>query len=91
MEIASKYTKVFVSDDLTRQKYGELYDLAVSIREQKNAISKEISSDLLKYIEYNPLTFVTEMRAKYKGCILALYQRQYIYIFGCVTRHIWFQ
>ena len=39
MEIASKYTKVFVSDDLTRQKYDELYDLAVSIREQKNTIS----------------------------------------------------
>ena len=40
MEITSKYTKVFVSDDLTRQKYGELHDLAISIREQKNTIKK---------------------------------------------------
>ena len=86
MEITNKYTKVFVSDDLTRQKYGELYDLAVSIREQKNTISKEIASDLLKYLKYNLLTFVTEMRTKYKSCILVLCQRQYI--FGCVTRHI---
>ena len=76
MEIASKYTKVFVSDDLTRQKYGELYDLAVSIREQKNTISKEIVSDLLKYLEYNPLTFVTEMRAKYKGIINSNFDKQ---------------
>lgn len=76
MEIASKYTKVFVSDDLTRQKYSELYDLAVSIREQKNAISKEIASDLLKYIEYNPLTFVTEMRAKYKGIVNSNFDKQ---------------
>lgn len=86
MEIASKYTKVFVSDDLTRQKYGELHDLVVSIREQKNAISKAIAFDLLKYLKYNLLTFVTEIRTKYKGCILVLYQRQYI--FGCVARHI---
>ena len=76
MEIASKYTKVFVSDDLTRQKYDELYDLAVSIREQKNTISKEIASDLLKYLGYNPLTFVTEMRAKYKGIINSNFDKQ---------------
>ena len=76
MEVASKYTKVFISDDLTRQKYGELYDLAVSIREQKNTISKEIASDLLKYLEYNPLTFVTEMRAKYKGVINSNFDKQ---------------
>ena len=76
MEIASKYTKVFVSDDLTRQKYGELYDLAISIREQKNTISREIASDPLKYLEYNPLTFVTEMRAKYKGVINSNFDKQ---------------
>ena len=76
MEITSKHTKVFVSDDLTRQKYGELYDLAISIRKQKNTISKEIASDLLKYLEYSPLTFVTEMRAKYKGAINSNFDKQ---------------
>ena len=30
MLTASKYTKVFTSDELTRRKYGELYDLAVA-------------------------------------------------------------
>ena len=76
MEITSKYTKVFVSDDITRQKYDELYDLAVSIREQKNLISGEISSDLFTYLDKNPLTFVTEMRAKYKGVISSNYDKQ---------------
>jgi len=76
MEIASKYTKVFVSDDLTRQKYGELYDLAISIREHKNLISREICSDILHYLDVSPLNFVTEMRGKYKGVINSNFDKQ---------------
>lgn len=67
MLVSSKYTKTFVSNDLTRQKYDELYLLASTIREHKNAISKEIASDILHYIDINPLVFVTEMRNKHKG------------------------
>ena len=66
---ASKYTKVFTSDELTRQKYDELYSLAVSIREHKNLISREICSDILCYLDVSPLNFVTEMRNKHKGAI----------------------
>lgn len=73
---ASKYTKVFVSDDITRQKYDELYDLAVSIREQKNIISREICSDIFAFLDKNPLTFVTEMRTKCKGVISSNYDKQ---------------
>ena len=76
MFTASKYTKVFVSDDLTRQKYDELYDLAVSIREHKNLISKEVCSDILRYLDVSPLNFVTEMRGKYKGVINSNFDKQ---------------
>lgn len=76
MEIASKYTKVFVSDDLTRQKYDELYDLAISIREHKNLISKEVCSDILRYLDVTPLKFVKEMRNKYKGSISSNFDKQ---------------
>ncbi len=76
MFTASKYTKVFASDDLTRQKYDELYDLAVSIREHKNSISREICSDILHYLDVSPLNFVTEMRGKYKGTINSNFDKQ---------------
>lgn len=76
MEVSSKYTKVFTSDDITRQKYDELYELAISIREQKNTISKVIASDIFTYLDKNPLTFVTEMRTRYKGVISSNYDKQ---------------
>ena len=76
MFTASKYAKVFASDDLTRQKYGELYNLAVAIREHKNLISREICSDILHYLDANPLNFVTEMRNKYKGIINSNFDKQ---------------
>ena len=76
MLTASKYTKVFTSDELTRQKYGELYDLAVSIREHKNIISKEVCLDILHYLDASSLNFVTEMRSKYKGVINSNFDKQ---------------
>ena len=69
MLTASKYTKVFASDELTRQKYGELYGLAVAIREHKNRVSKEVCKDILCYLGMTPMTFVKEMRGKYKGAV----------------------
>ena len=76
MEVTSKYTKVFTSDCITHQKYDELYELAISIREQKNTISKVIASDIFNYLDKNPLTFVTEMRTRYKGVISSNYDKQ---------------
>ena len=38
MIIQSKYTKIFHSKDLTRQKYDELYNFAVFIRNHKNIV-----------------------------------------------------
>ena len=40
MIIQSKYSKSFVSNDITRQKYDELYDFAVLIRNHKNTVSQ---------------------------------------------------
>ena len=76
MSTASKYAKVFASDDLTRQKYGELHDLAVAIREHKNIISKEVCSDILHYLDASPLNFVTEMCNKYRGVINSNFDKQ---------------
>ena len=39
MIIQSKYTKIFHTKDLIRQKYDELYDFAVLIQNHKNSVS----------------------------------------------------
>ena len=67
MLTASKYTKVFTSDELTRQKYDELHDLAVVIRDHKNRVSIEVCKDVLRYLDMTPMSFVKEMRSKYRG------------------------
>lgn len=84
MVIDSKYTKQFVSNDLTRQKYDELHDFAVSIRNHKNLVSEEVCSNLLKYLDYNKFRFLKEMREKYKGIVPSSFDAQlYTQIFDC--------
>ena len=55
MIIQSKYTKIFNSKDLTRQKYDELYNFAVLIQNHKNTVSKYVNDNLLHFLEYNKL------------------------------------
>ena len=50
MLIQSKYTKIFHSKDLTRQKYDELYNFAVLIRSHKNTVSQYVNGNLLHFI-----------------------------------------
>lgn len=76
MNIASKYNKTFVSNGMTRQKYDELLQLAMSIREQKNKVSRLVCDNLLKYLNMNPLNFVTEMRSMFKGEISSYFDKQ---------------
>ena len=38
MIIQSKYSKEFVSNELTHQKYNELYDFTIFIRNHKNKV-----------------------------------------------------
>lgn len=76
MIIDSKYTKIFVSDDLTRLKYNELYNIAANIREHKNKVSEFVSHNLLKYLDYSNLTFMKEMRTEFKNQVGSSFDAQ---------------
>ena len=69
MVIDSKYTKTFKSNDLTRQKYDELFSFAVMLRDHKNTVSEYVNANLGRYLEYSKFDFLKEMRARYKDVI----------------------
>ena len=84
MIIDSKYTKVFVSDDITRLKYNELHDVAVNIRDHKNKVSEFVSHNLLKYLDYSNLTFMKEMRTEFKNQVGSSFDAQlYTQVLTC--------
>ena len=84
MLIQSKYTKIFQSKDLTRQKYDELYNFAVLIRSHKNTVSQYVNSHLLNYLDYNKFNFVKEMRMRFKNAIPSSFDAQlYKQVFTC--------
>lgn len=61
----STYSKRFQSNTLTAQKYGELYDIALKIRNLKNEVSQYVCEHIEDYVDMNKFTFVTEMRSKH--------------------------
>jgi IS605 OrfB family transposase len=61
----STYSKRFQSNNLTVQKYGELYDIALKIRNLKNEVSQYVCEHIEGYVDMNKFTFVTEMRSKH--------------------------
>ena len=84
MIIDSKYTKVFVSDDITRLKYNELHGIAANIREHKNKVSEFVSHNLLKYLDYSNLTFMKEMRTEFKNQVGSSFDAQlYTQVLTC--------
>ena len=84
MIIGSRYTKVFVSDDITHLKYNELHDLAVNIREHKNKISEFVSHNLFKYLDLNKFQFITEMRNVYQNQIGSSFDKHaYMAVIDC--------
>ena len=84
MIINSKYTKIFHSKDLTRQKYDELYNFAVLIRNHKNIVSQYVNENLLHYLECNKFQFAKEMRTKFKGSVTSsFYTQLYMQVFTC--------
>ena len=84
MIIQSKYTKIFHSKDITRQKYDELYAFAVLIRNHKNTVSQYVNDHLFQYLECNKFTFQKEMRLLYKDVIPSSFDTQlYTQIFTC--------
>ena len=76
MIIDSKYTKIFKSQDLTTQKYKELYDFAVFIRNHKNKVSDYINQNLLHYLDMSKFTFLKEMCNTFKGVISSSFNNQ---------------
>ena len=84
MLIQSKYTKIFHSKDLTRQKYDELYDFAVLIQNHKNTVSQHVNDNLLHFLEYNKFQFIKEMRERFKDVIPSSFDAQlYTQVFTC--------
>lgn len=84
MIIDSKYTRIFHSNDLTRQKYNELYDFAVLIRNHKNEVSQYINDNLLYFLKYNKFQFLKEARERFKHSIPSSFDAQlYTQVFTC--------
>jgi transposase len=69
---------------MTRQKYNELYDFAVLIRNHKNIVSEYVNQNLLHFLEYSKFMFLKEMREHFKGCVPSSFDVQlYTQIFDC--------
>ena len=84
MIIQSKYTKTFHSNDITRQKYDELYAFAVFIRNHKNTVSQHVNGNLLHYLEYGKFQFKNEMRGLFGGVIPSSFDSNiYDQVFTC--------
>lgn len=84
MIIQSKYTKIFHSNLLTRQKYDELHDFAVLIQNHKNTVSQYVNDNLLHFLEYNKFKFIKEMREYFKDIIPSSFDAQlYTQVFTC--------
>ena len=84
MVIDSKYTKTFKSNDLTRQKYDELFSFAVMLRDHKNTVSEYVNANLGCYLEYSKFDFLKDMRARYKDVIPSSFDIQlYTQVYNC--------
>lgn len=59
------YAKLFVSNNLTRQKYWELFAVAETIRELKNIISQHVCQNIYDYLDAHKYEFQKEMRQEY--------------------------
>ena len=76
MNIDSKYTKLFKSQDLTTQKYNELYDFAVFIRNHKNKVSEHVSQNLLYYLDMSKFSFMKEIRDRFSSELSSSFYNQ---------------
>ena len=84
MEIDSKYTKKFVSDSLTKEKYDELHNFAVYLLDFKNKISNEVNNNLFYFLDFRLLEFVTFMRKKHENEISSSFDKQlYAQVITC--------
>lgn len=76
MEIESKYAIIFKSEDLTKEKYNECYDLSKELLDFRNLISNEVHLDLYTFLNMSEFEFVTFMTERHKGEISSNYYKQ---------------
>ena len=82
MNIKSKKTIIFDSNDLTRSKYYEIYKQALDIRDLKNIISNEVHNDIFKFLEMSKFDFSSYMTENHKGEMSSnLYKQLYRDVF----------
>ena len=67
VQIKGTYSKEFVSDQITVKKFDLIYDLAVSILEYKNKISKKVCKDLNTYFNMSKYDFLKYVRNNHRG------------------------
>ena len=84
MIIQSKYTKIFHSNRLTRQKYDELYNFAILIRNHKNVVSQYVNDNLLHFLDCTKFQFSKELKRRFKDVIpSSFYEELYTQVFTC--------
>lgn len=84
MIIDSKYTKSFISNSLTEIKFNEIRDLAITINNYKNNISKEVNDRLLFFLDMSKFSFMKYMRENHKGELSSNFDAQAItQVFTC--------
>lgn len=72
----SHYTKEFKSNALTHLKYNELRTFAVALRDHRNDVSKYVNSNLMYFLDMAKLTFIKEMRARFKDIVPSSFDTQ---------------
>lgn len=72
----SHYTKEFKSNALTHLKYNELRTFAVALRDHRNDVSKYVNSNLMYFLDMSKLTFIKEMRARFKDIVPSSFDTQ---------------
>ena len=68
------YAKLFVSNNLTRQKYDELLAVAETIRELKNTISQHVCQNIYDYLDKSKFEFQRKMHIEHKGILSSCYE-----------------
>ena len=84
MEIESKYSVIFKSDDLTKEKYSVCYDRSKQLLDFRNMISNEIHRDLYTFLNMSDFDFAKFMTKRHKGEISSnVYKQTYNLVYTC--------
>ena len=86
MEIDSKFTKIFRSDNLTKTKYDELLEFAQNLLSIKQTLSVEVNDNLFFFLDMKKMEFVTYMRKAHQNLIPSCFDKHvYDQIHDCYS------